>query len=64
VFGDQFVDAANGDYTVPSGSPLKGAAPDGTDIGVNSAERARRLAGVDGNLPPAPRPPTSIHILQ
>jgi hypothetical protein len=44
VFSDQFVDAANGDYTVRSGSPLKGAAPDGTDIGVNSAERARHLS--------------------
>jgi hypothetical protein len=49
AFTDQFVDAAGGDYTVREGSPLKGGAPDGTDIGANYETFRVRQAGVGGS---------------
>ncbi len=45
VFADQFVDAANGDFRVRDGSILRGAAPDGSDIGVDMEELGRRQTG-------------------
>ena len=55
VFTDQFVDPAGGDFTVRSASALRGAAPDGSDIGVDVEELGRRTTGVDGgSLPIGP----------
>ena len=51
LFQDQFVDAAAGDYTVRAGSILEGAAPDGTDIGVDYPELVLSLAGVQEGRP-------------
>ena len=62
-FASQFADPAAGDYTVRSDSLLKGAAPDGSDIGADFAEVAARTEGVvSGALPalvPPPAPPTA-----
>jgi PKD repeat protein len=52
VFTDQFVNAAAQDFTVRAGSILKGAAPDGSDIGVDYAALVERLAGVESGVNP------------
>jgi PKD repeat protein len=62
TFPGQFADAAGGDFTLVSGSILRGAAPDGSDIGVDYPALAARLDGVtsgvpSGNGPPPPPPP-------
>ena len=46
AFGDQFTDAAAGDYSLRTGSTLKGGAADGSDIGVNFEALRQRTAGV------------------
>ena len=51
VFEDQFVDAAGNDFTVRTASPLRGAAPDGSDVGVDMADLRRRLLGVESGQP-------------
>lgn len=76
-FEDQFVDAANGDYLVREGSPLKGVAPVDTtlcslepdscnhrDVGADAATLLGRIAGVR-NRPPASVPvaPTAAFTL-
>jgi PKD repeat protein len=59
VFTDQFVDAAGGDFTLRPGSILKGAAPDGTDVGADYPALAAALVGVElGISTPAPQPPS------
>jgi PKD repeat protein len=64
TFADQFVDASSGNFTLRSDSFLKGAAPDGTDIGADYAALVTRLAGVQSGLSPtdpAPAPaPTPV----
>ena len=52
VFADQFVDPARGDFTVRITSPLKSAAPDGSDVGVNFAQLMANLKGVVAGTPP------------
>jgi PKD repeat protein len=61
-FTDQFVDAANGDFTLVSGSILRNAAPDGSHIGADYPALDLRLDGVlmglpSGNPEPPPLPP-------
>jgi PKD repeat protein len=56
-FAAQFANAAAGDFTVVGGSLLKGAAPDGSDIGANYAELAARIDGVVAGAAPAILPP-------
>lgn len=51
VFTDQFVDANAGDFTLRSTSFLRGAAPDGSDIGVDYGALAARIAGVAEGVP-------------
>ena len=46
LFQDQFVNPSGGDYTVRPGSILKGAAPDGTDIGADFPMISAKVAGV------------------
>ena len=59
VFEDQFVNPSVGDFTLRSASILKGAAPDGTDIGVDYPQLLARLAGVEsGIVTPVVPPPT------
>jgi PKD repeat protein len=56
AFDDQFVDVAGADFTVRAGSALEGAAPDGSNVGVDMPELQRRVLGVDGGVsgtPPA-----------
>jgi hypothetical protein len=53
TFESQFVDEASGDFTVVSGSALKNAAPDGTDVGVDYLELIARLHGVTAGVPAA-----------
>jgi PKD repeat protein len=67
TFPSQFADATGGDFTVVTGSILQGAAPDGSDIGVDYPALAARLDGVatgvpSGNDPPPPPqvPPTAV----
>ena len=57
VFADQFVNPSGGDFTVRTESALRGAAPDGSDIGVDMAELSRRLAAPARD--PDPVPPTA-----
>ena len=45
-YADEFVNPAGSDYTVREGSPLKRAAPDGLDIGVDYPTLAARVAQV------------------
>jgi PKD repeat protein len=64
LFQDQFVSVSGGDYTVRDGSILKGAAPDGTDIGADfpavAAKVARVVEGImDDQVPPPPAGPTA-----
>ena len=54
AFTDQFVNAAASDFTVNETSPLKRAAPDGTDVGVDYPALAARVAGVPAGLISAP----------
>jgi PKD repeat protein len=61
TFVDQFVDVTSGNFTLRSDSFLKGAAPDGTDIGASYTELVARIAGVQagvsaGDPEPAPGP--------
>ena len=67
LFQDQFANPSGGDYTVRPGSILKGAAPDGTDIGADfamiSAKVAGVVAGIMRALPP-PRPPGNVRVLR
>jgi PKD repeat protein len=54
-FQDQFV-AFGSDFTVREGSVLKGAAPDGSDVGADYARLAAKVAGVESGItPPAPQ---------
>jgi PKD repeat protein len=60
LFQDQFVNVSGGDYTVRSGSILKGAAPDGSDIGADFPLLSAMVAGVvagivNGQTPPTPQ---------
>jgi PKD repeat protein len=69
VFTDQFVAPSSGDFTVRSGSILKGAAPDGSDVGVDYPTLVERLEGVETGVPgatpppPPPVPPTAALIV-
>ena len=67
LFTDQFVGASTGDFTLRSGSILKGSAPDGSDIGVDYPTLVERLdgveSGVSGTLPPPPQPTPPIAAL-
>jgi PKD repeat protein len=58
-FEDQFVDFAGGDYTLVSGSILKGAGPGGTDIGVDYPALAEALEGVREGSPGGAIPPSA-----
>jgi PKD repeat protein len=66
LFQDQFVSTSGGDYTVRAGSILKGAAPDGSDIGADFPALASKVAGVvagimgDQPAPPPPPPPSPV----
>lgn len=57
AFTDQFADPP-GDYTVRAGSLLKGAAPGGRDVGVDSQTLAIRIANVIPGITVPPKPPT------
>ncbi len=61
-FNAQFVDPANGNYSLVPSSPLKGQATDGSDIGVNMTTLNAAIAGVitgnNGNPPSDTTPPT------
>jgi hypothetical protein len=41
-----FSNPAAGDYSLPANSPLRGAATDGTDIGVNWQTLVQKTSGV------------------
>ena len=66
AFTDQFVNPAGSDFTVREGSPLKRAAPDGLDIGVDYPTLAARVAqvvvGRNSSVTP-PRPPSNVTIV-
>ena len=64
-YQDQFVDITAGDYTVRAGSPLKGAAPDGSDVGADFPALVAAVEGVQTGVgpieptgDPVPTPPT------
>ncbi len=57
VFTDQFLDSFVGDYTVRTDSLLKGAAPDGSEVGANYPLLVLRLDGVVSGVPPGTPPP-------
>ena len=68
LFTDQFVSTSTGDFTLRSDSMLKGAAPDGSDVGVDYPTLLGRLDGVESGVssgapppppPPPPAPPTA-----
>jgi PKD repeat protein len=52
VFADQFVNAGV-DYTIRADSALKGAAPDGSDLGIDAALLASAVLGVEAGVTPA-----------
>jgi PKD repeat protein len=63
-FENQFTNVAAGDYTVRADSVLKGAAPDGSDVGANFPALMAALEGVPAGVgpltpvgDPAPVPP-------
>jgi PKD repeat protein len=56
-FENQFVNSAAGDYTLREGSPLEGAASDGTDIGADYPALRAALGGVKEGVPPGPELP-------
>ena len=66
AFTDQFVNPAGSDFTVRDGSPLKRAAPDGLDIGVDYPTLAARVAqvamGRSSSVTP-PRAPSNVRIV-
>ena len=57
TFTEHFVGAANGDFSLVSGSFLRNAAPDGSDIGVDHAALVTRIAGVEAGIAPGGDPP-------
>jgi PKD repeat protein len=64
LFQDQFVSVPDGNFAVRDGSILKGAAPDGSDIGADfpavAAKVARVVEGImDDQVPPPPAGPTA-----
>ena len=65
TFADQFVNAAGGDYTVREGSPLKGGAPDGTDIGAHFQSYPVGPSSVGGGIKagPVPTVPSNFRFL-
>ena len=65
AFPDQFVSPPS-DYTVRAGSPLKGAAPGGRDVGVDYPALAARIANVTKGItgPPKPTAPLNPKIVQ
>jgi PKD repeat protein len=52
LFQNQFADVAAGDYTVRADSILKGAAPDGSDVGAGFAALMAALEGVEAGIGP------------
>jgi hypothetical protein len=64
-FEAEFVDAAAGDFRLRPESQLRGAATDGSDIGVDIGTLAACLAGVERGTPavPRPRPPGNIKVV-
>ena len=60
AFTDQFANPPS-DYTVRAGSPLKGAAPGGRDVGVDYRALAARLANVTQGIAPQ-RPPAPLNL--
>jgi len=66
VFESEFVNAAEGNFSLRSDSQLRGAATDGGDIGANMGELLQRVAGVEDGLPgiPAPSPPDQLQIVR
>ena len=65
TFTDQFANPPS-DYTVRAGSLLKGAAPDGRDVGVDYPALQTRLANVTQGItgPPKPSPPLKVSIVE
>ena len=60
------MDPAGSDYTVREGSPLKRAAPDGLDIGVDYPTLAARVAQVvvgRNSSAILPRAPSNVRIV-
>ncbi len=68
AFADQFVNPAGSDYTVREGSPLKRAAPDGSDIGVNypalQARIGQVVVGINSSSVIRPLPPRNVTIVK
>jgi hypothetical protein len=66
VFEDQFVNPGAGDFRLRSGSPLRGAASDGTDVGADVGRISAALAGVVSGAalpPPALTAPRRLRIV-
>jgi hypothetical protein len=61
VFTDQFANPTS-DFTVRESSPLKRAAPDGRDIGVDYPALSTRVATVIGGDPAPSRPKTPANL--
>ncbi len=51
-FENQFANITAGDYTVRADSVLKGAAPDGSDVGANFTELMAAMEGVQAGVGP------------
>ena len=51
-FENQFANITAGDYTVRADSVLKGAAPDGSDVGANFPELMAAMEGVQAGVGP------------
>jgi hypothetical protein len=61
AFTDQFANPPS-DYAVRVGSPLKGAAPGGRDVGADYPALASRLANVTQGITPPPKPPAPLNL--
>jgi hypothetical protein len=61
AFTDQFANPPS-DYTVRVGSPLKGAAPGGRDVGVDYPALAARVANVARGITLPPKPPAPLNL--
>jgi hypothetical protein len=65
AFETEFVDVAAADFQLRAGSQLRGAATDGSDIGVDIGTLAASLKGVEEGVPAAPplQAPANVRLL-
>lgn len=64
-FEGHFVDAAAGDFRLNAGSPLRGAATDGGDIGADMGTLLFRVVNVETGIPVLPGigPPSNVRVI-